>query len=117
MDAPGYLRLPNGADLNSFRAVLMVKDFGASGRFRSDGTFMSVADVPELATRNLVQNPVNPYTGKPLVMQKEDGVTITSAQRHTPRDNKPNTFIVDPDEWLHVKDNILDLANWSVVQP
>ena len=116
-DAPGYLRLPNGADLNSFRAVLMVKDFGEHGAIRSDGTFMSVADVPELAAKKLIQNPVNPYTGKPLVMQKEGGVTMTSAQRHTPRDNKPNTFIVGPDEWLHVKDSILDLANWSIVQP
>ena len=116
-EAPGYLNLPGGADLNSFRATLMVKDFASHGLLSENDGFMTVADVPVLAAKGLISNPVNPYTGKPLITQKEHGVVMTSARRHTPRDNKPNTFIVEPGQWLHVKDDIFDLANWTVVQP
>ena len=49
-----------------FNPVLMVKDFGANGKLRTDSSFMTEADVPALAFSETIKNPVNPYTGKEI---------------------------------------------------
>ncbi len=48
-----------------FNALLMVKDFD-SRTFTVDPQFMTHADVPTLALRGLIENPVNPFTGNPI---------------------------------------------------
>ena len=45
--------------------LLMVKDFG-SETFTENKEFMTNADVPTIAFSGLIENPVNPYTGKPI---------------------------------------------------
>ena len=48
-----------------FLPLLMVKDFNAKG-FTTSEDFMTNADVPELATTGLIDNPKNPFTGNPI---------------------------------------------------
>ena len=52
-------------DVMSFNPLLMVKDFGSHG-FRTDNTFMTNADVPVIAFRDLIAHPVNPFTGNEI---------------------------------------------------
>ena len=49
----------------AYMPLLMVKDFGATG-FTTDYTFMTNADTPTLAMKDLIENPVNPATGNPI---------------------------------------------------
>ena len=49
----------------AYMPLLMVKDFGATG-FTTDYTFMTNADTPTLAMKDLIENPVNPATGNPV---------------------------------------------------
>jgi arylsulfatase A-like enzyme len=42
------ITLPNGTPLASYTALLMVKDFDAQGRLKTDNTFMTNADMPSL---------------------------------------------------------------------
>jgi len=103
----GNMQLPNGNWLSTYHALLLVKDFGSTGNPVTDNTFMTHGDVPSLAMNGLIENPVNPFSGNPIESKKEDGVTITtaSALQYTISDN----------QWLHVRDDIFDSANWRTV--
>jgi YidC/Oxa1 family membrane protein insertase len=102
----GNIRLPNGSRLSLFHALLLVKDFGAKGSMVTDNTFMTHGDVPLIAMNGLIENPVNPFSGILIENNKKDDVMIA----------KTGTFQfgVSNDQWLYVKDNIFDPANWSV---
>ncbi|MBQ9068334.1 MAG: hypothetical protein IJ131_04610, partial [Eggerthellaceae bacterium] len=49
-------------DLLVFNCLFMVKDFGAQG-FTVDESFMTNADTPVMALKDVVEHPVNPFTG------------------------------------------------------
>jgi hypothetical protein len=77
---------------------------------------MTNADTPFFATEQIIENPVNPFTGLPLQAQKEEGVTISSSELWEPAFHAKNYFKINPNEWLYVHDNIFDPANWEKVE-
>lgn len=86
-------------DLECITPLLMVKDFG-DGDFKVSDEFMTNADVPTLALKDLIDSPINPYTGNPINNnQKTERVQ----------------YVFDNNRWLSVHDNIYDLSNWDVV--
>lgn len=85
-------------DLERMTPLLMVKDFG-DGQFTTSDEFMTNADVPTIAMRGLIEDPVNPNTGKP----------ITDAQKF-----ERVQYVYDDDDWLSVHDDVYDLNNWKV---
>jgi hypothetical protein len=115
VDFPGNIMLPNGDSLQSFNPLLMVKDFYTDGTLEKSDIFMTNGDVPILAVKDIIENPVNPFTEIPLHSDKDDGIVITtigavSTYRHT-----KYTYNINKNQWLYVKDNIFDLVNWKVV--
>lgn len=85
-------------DLERMTPLLMVKDFG-DGRFSTSYDFMTNADVPTIAMNGLIEDPVNPNTGK----------QISDAQKH-----EREQYVYDDDDWLSVHDDVYDLNNWKV---
>ena len=57
---------PGASTIDAFNPVLMVKDFGSTG-FNTCEDLMTNADVPYLAVNGLIDNPVNPFTGNPII--------------------------------------------------
>lgn len=49
-----------------FNPLLMVKDFNQNFEIKVDKTFMTNADVPYIAVKDIIDNPKNPFTGKLL---------------------------------------------------
>ena len=100
-------------------ALLMFKDFNASGPLKIDGsTFMTNADVPSLLLNGLVKNPRDPFTKKDIPLDtaplKKDGVVISASDRHQPGYNKSKyIFNVEDHEWWLVKDPIKNSDSWS----
>ena len=104
----------NGMDAEGFYAMLMVKDFGAT-EFTTSDEFMTVADVPTLATQGLIDNPTNPFTGnfinsedktahdQYLIWSKDWDISV----------NNGNTFL--PADWYTVHDDIWNRDNWELV--
>jgi hypothetical protein len=97
----------------------MVKDFYPEhGDLANDGlkinnSFMTNADTIFFALKDIVENPVNPFTDQPLQTRKADGANITtigalSSYRHT-----KYRYNIGRDQWLHVHSNIFDPANWE----
>jgi hypothetical protein len=101
-------------NIDNFNPLLLVKDFHASGGIKTDNTFMTNADVPFLAFRGQIENPVNPFTGreisadlknKPLYVACSGGVHL--------EDPEAGSIILDPEKDYYVYDNIFDPANWE----
>ena len=101
-------------DVQKYNSIFMFKDFDAKG-FNVDNSFMTNADTPTLALKDLIKDPVNPFTGNPVnsdakakgpidVSLSENGVHLTTGNVLEIDDN-PN--------WYQVSDNIFDPANWK----
>ena len=107
-------------DLTRFNALLMMKDFGETGNLKTSEEFMTTADVPFLATKNLIEEPVNPFSGKPILARdkiKEPPILNTSTKVYDQQDTEANVFDLSDGLWLQVCDDIFDLNNWSLFEP
>lgn len=108
MDDGSSLRM----DIESYYPTLMVKDFDSTG-FNVSDEFMTNADVPILATKGLIESPVNPFTGKPLNDDEKyahDQYVITSYNWDVGKNNG-NTY--EASDWACVKDDMRDKSNWT----
>lgn len=100
-------------DAQYYYPLLMVKDFN-SNEFTVSDEFMTNADVPTLAVKDVIDNPVNPYTGKALNNDEKyahEQFVILSDQWSV-LENNGNTFL--PSKWASVKDDMHNRNNWTV---
>ena len=98
-------------------ASLLIKDFDARGEIKDDLTFMTNADTPYLAVKDLIEDAVHPFTGKSLkVENKNDYTILNNAAAQSTRIRKEKTFNVKDKEWFTVKDNIYREENWGQFQ-
>lgn len=97
-----------------FNPLLLVKDFNAFGVLNFDDSFMTNADTPKLALSDLVENPINPFTNKPLILSnKDNGVLVTVDDLFMAGNSKSKyKFTVSPEKWYRIKDNIFKDENW-----
>ncbi len=100
-----------------YMPMFMVKDFNATG-FTVNDEFMTNADVPTIATEGVIENPQNPFTGKPINNDEKyahDQFMIVSVEWDV-EENNGNTFFADG--WASVSNsgNVADLSNWSAYE-
>lgn len=95
-----------------FIPLLLYKDFDSRGEIITDNTFMTNADTPSLATKDLIENPVNPFTGKAFkdTIQK-DKVFVMIDGFWSPDGHHKNTFKAEG--WESVHDNVYDKDCWA----
>jgi len=99
-------------DLQMYLPLLMVKDFNTT-EFTVSDEFMTVADVPTLATKDLIINPTNPFTGKAINSDAKQGKQYIFGTRvFSPEENNGNTFKPDG-VWYSVEKNPYDKNNWQ----
>lgn len=97
-----------------FVATLIVKDFNSHGSIKTDYTYMTNADTPHLAAKDLIENARHPFTGKPLEVEDKNAYSIlNTARAQSTRIRKEKAFNVKPEEWYAVKNNIYIDENWS----
>lgn len=101
--------------LEAYHPLLLIKDFDSHGELRTSGEFMTNGDVPTLAFKDIVDNPVNPFTGKVITNKEkythEQHVFVSDKFRIDA--NNGNTFL--PGEWFAVHDDMRKLSNWRVI--
>ena len=98
-------------DVEAYYPLLMVKDFAGEGFVTSD-TFMTNADVPVLAVKDIIRDPRNPFTGNIISDDEKnahDQFILTDGDWAIAQ--KRNTFL--PATWASVKENIWDRSNWA----
>ena len=104
----------NGQNMEFFTPLLMVKDFNSTG-FTVSEEFMTNGDTPTLATSGIIDNPVNPFTGKPINSDAKNGPQTTFYCYYWDIPYNPgNTFHEgswytftggdphDPDNWVYL---------------
>jgi hypothetical protein len=111
---PGYFK-DQSISAGWFNPLLMVKDFSRSEPFAEDQSFMTNADVPELATGGgLFANPANPYTGRPFAADGRKGlVRIFPSFEAVPEKHSANLFVPQGKETLTVRDDVRVESNWE----
>ena len=107
--------LDNGCMKDHFNPLLLIKDFNCEFPLKTDMTFMTNADTPTIVCDGIINNPINPFTGKPInSIPKQEGLLITTDDIFMPHHSKSAyTFTVKPDSWYRVKDNIFIDENWT----
>ena len=101
-------------DGTNYYPLLMVKDFGSTG-FSISNEFMTNADVASLAADGVIDDPVNPFTGKQITTDEKTAhpqfiITSTEWDVNT---NNGNTFKASG--WAAVSGNIWDRSSWSFI--
>ena len=102
------------SDTEFYYPLLMVKDFNSKGFTVSD-EFMTNADVPTLATQDLIQDPINPLTGNSINNAEKtahDQYIIATPDFYV-SDNSGTTFT--PSKWYAVHDDIWERGNWTLL--
>ena len=113
---PGNITLPDGSRLQLYNALLMIKDFNAHYPLQKSNEFMTNGDAPFLALNDLIENPQNPFTKIPLKADKDNGITIATIGAVSTYRHSKYTYDIGKNQWLYVKENIFDPANWKLVQ-
>ncbi|MGI6071440.1 MAG: YidC/Oxa1 family membrane protein insertase [Lachnospiraceae bacterium] len=109
-----YMIMEGMLDVQWYSSLLLVKDFGSRGELITDNSFMTAADVPALATDGVIDNPENPFTGKPINSDaKAHDQIITTSHNYGIYTNNGNVFDTSDGEWFSVHDNIFDKNNWT----
>ena len=99
-------------NLEWYYPLLMVKDFG-SKTFTESDEFMTNGDTITLATKDVIKNPINPFTGNEINNNEKtahDQFVIISEHWDTSKNNGKQ---YKPARWASVKDNMWNQDNWT----
>jgi len=101
-------------DIEAYYPLLMVKDFNAKGFSVSD-EFMTNADVPTIAVKDSIKNPVNPFTKKKITNSEKfaHDQYIQADGDWNINKNNGNQFVGG--RWYKVHDSIWDKNNWEII--
>ena len=102
-------------DTEFYAPLLMEKDFNAT-EFTTDESFMTQSDVPTMATQDVIANPTNPFTGRPISNEEKyaHDQYILASWDWDVSTNNGTTFL--PGMWLAVHTDMRDMRNWREVQ-
>ena len=104
----------SGEDIATYNPLLLVKDFGARGAICTDTSFMTNADVPILAMEDLINNPVNPFTGNQVNNEAKQAIQYVSIS-HSNNINSNNGTTYDIGRWYAVMpggETLFDSSRW-----
>ena len=102
-------------DAMAYNPLLMVKDFDSTN-FKIDNTFMTNADTPTIAFKDVISNPINPFTNLPINndAKKEKIHYVFYNTNWNVTTNHGNVFT--PGIWLTLSsDNIFDMSSWKTI--
>lgn len=103
-------------DMGAFYPLLMVKDFYEKG-FSSSSEFMTNADVPYIAVKGIIEDAKNPFSGKPIISEKEKNhrqyIVLSEGDEWRLEYNKGNEF--SPTKWIVSGNNIFSKDNWIFI--
>ncbi|MBP5588384.1 MAG: YidC/Oxa1 family membrane protein insertase [Treponema sp.] len=114
-----YMEINNPKmDVSTCNPLMMFKDFNST-EFTTSDEFMTNADVPTFVLKDLVDNPVNPFTGKKIDDSEKHShpQLITSSHKYIASDHiGKTTFDTSDGHWYSVHDDIFKEENWEMVE-
>ena len=106
-----------GLDVERLNALLLVKDFGATGPLTTNDEFMTVSDVPVLVMDGIVDNPTNPFTGNPITMDgKQEPQLVTTSRHNMAKDHEGLSEFDTSDQRVYaVSGDVFDPNCWQAL--
>lgn len=102
-------------DYNGFVPLLLMKDFNSNEPVKIETSFMTNGDAPLFAMKDIIEDPINPFTKKNLYEEvKKDKVNVYFGP-WDPRYNTGNVFKHDATLSFSVHDDIFVESNWGDV--
>ena len=105
-----------GISPESLIPLIMMKDFNTDGPLQKDYTFMTLADIPILATEGLAPElQKNPFSGLPF-KSSQDKILIKAMHGgdwQAGHQLKLTQFKTTATDWVYVKENVYDPKCWS----
>ena len=116
---PNYTKFQN-ENVVPYNPLLMFKDFNHKYELKSDNIFMTNADIPSLATNELINNAKNPFTNKIIynIDNKNNGVDIFIGLDYFNMSHFDSNKIVitNSENYKRVNNDIFDETNWKDVK-
>jgi len=102
-------------DIEAYYPILLIKDFDQKDFTISD-EFMTNADVPTYALKDLIDDPINPYTGNPVNNDaKFSGPQhVLGSPKWVVDENNGYEFL--PGLWLSVEEDMRNKNNWKTIK-
>ncbi len=108
----------------SVTASLIVKDFNDRRpspdgiHLTKDFSFMTNADTPAIATKDIFPNAKNPFTGLEYDLpNKDEFVKICHPNAESTRNRDHTKLIISNDDWYTVSGDITKNENWKQIFP
>ena len=104
-------------DVSLVNPLFMVKDFNSKS-FTINNDFMTNADTPTLALKDIIDNPVNPFTGNKInssEKEKHPQLITTSHNNSLESSKDRTTFDVSDGKWYSVQNDITNKENWKLI--
>ena len=108
----------------SVTASLIVKDFNDRRpspdgiHLTKDFSFMTNADTPAIATKDIFPNAKNPFTGLEYdIPNKDEFVKICHPNAESTRNRDHTKLIISNDDWYTVSGDITKNENWKQIFP
>lgn len=114
LDGESFDTTYNSEDAMGYNPVLFYKDFGSNEPFTTDYTFMTNADTPYLAMNGIMDNPLNPFTFRPVfypdAKNSDLHIMYTDIWQLDGNTEKQFSYTI----WYSLSNqNIFDKNNWS----
>lgn len=104
--------------ISNFNPLLLVKDFNEHHSLFKNETFMTNGDTPILATKDIVNEPRNPFTNKLLSESvQKDKIYIIADAYWSPDGHNKNTFKLKSEDWYSVSSDVRNPENWKQENP
>jgi len=117
VNTPVFKNFINKGKLNAnYNPILLFKDFSVNGEIVIDPSFMTNADAPIFAIKDIIENPVNPFTGKNLLTEIEKTSANVYMIPWQPSKNEGTEFKINLKESFTVKNNIFLESNWETIK-
>ena len=99
-----------------YNPLFMVKDFDSKENIKISNDLMTNADVPIIATKNIIKNPINPFTNKKLSNNdKEHGILIKDDYDWQPYHYLQKTnFLKNNDKFIFIKQTANHSNYWYI---
>jgi hypothetical protein len=100
--------------MSGYYPLLLVKDINSEG-FTISNEFMTNADVPTLATDGVIDNPINPFTKKPINSDEKTAHPqyISLSHDFDIGYNCGNVFL--PSKWVEINGDFQNKDKWVFI--
>lgn len=108
------LKINSELDIQAYSPLLLVKDFNSRG-FNVSDEYMTNADVPTIALKDIVDNPTNPFTNKLItnIDKYNKNMKVTTSGLYNVTTNNGNVFDTSDGAWYEVTPgDITDANDW-----